>query len=66
MAALGLHYDDEACPGTEYDPLVTESVYNTLDQVPVYLLVLSVREDIISCVDTTYTYEQLKSPQTHQ
>jgi hypothetical protein len=66
MAALGLHYDDEAFPGTEFDPLVTENTFNVLDQVPVYPLVLAVREDIISSVDTTCTYEQLRSPQTHQ
>jgi hypothetical protein len=66
MAALGLLYDDEAFLGTEFDPLVTESTFNALDQVPVYPLVLSVREDVVSCVDTTCTYEQLKSPQTHQ
>jgi len=66
MSALGLQYDDEAFPGTELDPLVTESTFAVLDQVPVYPLVLAVREDIISCIDTTCTYEQLKSPQTHQ
>jgi len=66
MAALGIHYDDEACPGTEMDPLVPASNFKILDEVPVCALVLAVRDDIVSTVDTNCTYEQLKSPQTHQ
>ena len=66
MAALGILYDNEASPGTETDPLVSHNTFKILDEVPVYPLVLAVREDIISSIDTTCTYEQLKSPQTHQ
>jgi hypothetical protein len=66
MAALGIQYDDEASPGTEMDPLVTANTFKVLDDVPVYPLVLAVRDDIISTIDTNCTYEQLKSPQTHQ
>ena len=66
MAALGILYDNEASAGTETDPLVSLNTFNILDEVPVYPLVLAVREDIIQSIDTTCTYEQLKSPQTHQ
>ena len=66
MAALGILYDDEASPGTETDPLVAQTTFKILDEVPVYPLVLAVREDIIQSIDTTCTYEQLRSPQTHQ
>jgi hypothetical protein len=66
MAMLGMQFDDEAIPGTELDPLVTESTFHFLDAVPVYPLVLAVRDIILSSIDATCTYEQLKSPQTHQ
>jgi hypothetical protein len=66
MAALGISYDQEASPGTETDPLVAENTFKFLDGIPVYPLVLAVRGDIVSSIDTTCTYEQLKSPQTHQ
>jgi hypothetical protein len=66
MAALGICYDDEAFLGSELDPLVPENTFKILDEVLVYPLVLAVRDDITSSVDTTCTYEQLKSPQTHQ
>lgn len=66
MAALGIQCDNEALLGTELDPLVAENAFKMLDEVPVYPLVLSVRGDIVSTVDTACTYEQLKSPQTHQ
>jgi hypothetical protein len=66
MAALGITYDHEASPGTETDPLIAENTFKFLDGVPVYPLVLAVREDIVSSIDTTCTYEQLKAPQTHQ
>ena len=66
MTALGIRYDDEASPGTESDPLVIDNNFRLLDEVPVYPLVLEVREDIICSIDTTCTYDQLKSPQTHQ
>lgn len=66
MAALGILYDTEASPGTETDPLVSLNSFKILDEVSVYPLVLAVREDIIQSIDTTCTYEQLKSPQTHQ
>ena len=66
MAALGILYDTEASPGTETDPLVAQNTFKILDEVPVYPLVLAVREDITQSIDTTCTYEQLKSPQTHQ
>jgi hypothetical protein len=66
MAGPVIQYDDEATPGTEADPLIAETTYITLDETPVYPLVLAVRDDIISSIDTTCTYEQLKSPQTHQ
>jgi len=66
MTALGIQYDDEAYPGTELDPMLTANTFKQLDEVPVYPLVLAVREDISSSIDTTCTYEQLKSPQTHQ
>lgn len=66
MAALGIQYDNEAIPGTELDPLLAENTFKVLDEVPVYPLVLAVRDDIVSTVDTACTYEQLKSPQTHQ
>lgn len=66
MAGLGINYDAEACPGTEADPLLAANAFKILDEVPVYPLVLTVREDIIAAIDTTCTYEQLKAPQTHQ
>ena len=66
MAGLGINYDAEACPGTESDPLMSANSFKILDEVSVYPLVLAVREDIIAAIDTTYTYDQLKSPQTHQ
>ena len=66
MTALGIRYDDEASPGTESDPLVIDNNFRLLDEVLVYPLVLEVREDIICSIDTTCTYDQLKSPQTHQ
>jgi len=66
MAALGIQCDNEAMLGTELDPLVAENAFKVLDVVPVYPLVLAVRGDIVSAIDTACTYEQLKSPQTHQ
>ena len=66
MASLAIHYDDEALPGSELDPLVAADRFQVLDDIPVYPLVLAVRDDIISSLDTTCTYEQLKSPQTNQ
>ncbi|ODQ52141.1 hypothetical protein SAICODRAFT_26201 [Saitoella complicata NRRL Y-17804] len=49
--------------GTEVDPLLTSS---SLDQIPVYALTHSIRQEIIAAIDTSLTWDQLRSPQINQ
>ncbi|KAH0613298.1 uncharacterized protein H6S33_009678 [Morchella sextelata] len=48
---------------TEDTPLLPIFSAAELDSIPVYSLVHSIRSDIISRVDTTLTWDQLRSPQ---
>lgn len=54
--------DPEDARGLEINPLLS-GISDNLDDVPVYRLTHAIREDISNAVDTTLTWEQLKSPQ---
>lgn len=56
--------DSDNLRDVESTPLMGLSSDN-LDDVPVYRLTHAIREDINAAVDTSLTWEQLKSPQLH-
>ena len=58
--------DEETPSASECDLLFASDSFDLLDRIPVYPLVLAVRDDIVSSIDTVYTYDQLGSPQSHQ
>lgn len=55
--------DRETVAGSERDPLVNAGNVSRLDNLPVYTIVHSVREIVRTSLDTTLTWEQLRSPQ---
>ncbi|OLL21682.1 Calcium channel YVC1 [Neolecta irregularis DAH-3] len=59
-------YDEEAVPGSERDPLLLSFAAHSLDNIPVYPLTHALRDEIHTAVDTTLTWEQLRSPQVNQ
>ena len=62
-------YDAEAAidNGEELDPLLSQlAEEQQLDEIPVFVLTHAVREEVMAAVDTTLTYDQLRTPQINQ
>ena len=62
-------YDAEAAIDhrEELDPLLSQlAEEQQLDEIPVFVLTHAVREEVMAAVDTTLTYDQLRTPQINQ